>query len=265
MDDIFSKFNGLIVPPTTPYLSDGALDEASYRRHLDWLAEAGVQALLVAGTTAEFFSLNSDEKKTLLRLACRHFKGVVMFQAGAEGLPATLEQIRWAQDAGAQAIVCLPPYYYAEAPVRGLIEYLNIAAGASSVPFLLYNFPRHTGNPLTREVLRQVRHDGMKDSSGDLSLASSTPHYFLGSNQKFLEGYSARVTGYVSSAAGVQPQLYVEMVQALRKNDLLRAALLQDQINDFVAQLTGKIEITALKQLLGASLPGYPVTVRPPL
>ena len=58
--------SGLIVPVPTPFEESGAIDPRAFIEHLAFLAQHGVQRIMVNGTTAEFYSLLPDERKMLL-------------------------------------------------------------------------------------------------------------------------------------------------------------------------------------------------------
>ena len=149
---------GLIVPATTPFDENNCIDERSLASHLEFLSEHGVTRILLNGTTAEFFSLLPEERRQLLIAARRHFKGMLLFNTGSDSLLQSIEAARWAQEEGADAIVAMAPYYYADAPVEGLIDYFNCLSEPTNLPMVLYNFIKHTNNPITREILKTVDH-----------------------------------------------------------------------------------------------------------
>jgi len=96
---------------------------------------------------------------------------------------------------GADALICLPPYYYAGAPAKGLTAFFATVAAAAELPLYLYNFPRHTGNPITPELLKAVSHAGLKDSAADLSLIGHTPRYLLGGDSQIVEATAKEGAG----------------------------------------------------------------------
>ena len=257
--------SGLVVPVLTPFADDGAVDQPAFIKHLEFLAEHGVRRVLVNGTNGEFFSLNGPERRLLLVLARRYFPGVVMFHAGSDSLVQASEEVKWAEDYGADAILALPPYYFADAPREGLMAFFQELADQTTLPFLLYNFPQHTGNPLTAEIMSAVKHFGFKDSSGDFALMGATPHYYVTEGRRIVEGMRAGAYGFFSGAANAVPELFVELEKALSNGD---AAVdrLQRQIDQLEETIPAGAEfIGAMKALTADNLPGYPVKVRLPL
>jgi 4-hydroxy-tetrahydrodipicolinate synthase len=252
------KLNGLVVPVPTPFGEDESIDFGAYLAHLDWLAECGVRNLLVNGTTGEFFSLTPDEQLELLRVSREVWKGTLIFHLGDTALFQTLETAQLAQEAGADFIASLPPFYFANAPDEGLVEWFNRLSLESDLPLILYNFPKHTGNALTPELLEKIPHWGLKDSSADLSLIPATPNYFVGGDRRISDAYATGAKGFVSASANIDPLPYVKIEKS--QTPELQAAV--DAVN---ARTSGPYAIANIKQALSEIIPGYPAAIRPPL
>lgn len=256
---------GLIVPVATPFETDLAIAEQAYVTHLSWLSGKGVSRILAGGTTAEFFSLTLPERVSLLRLGREFFPGSIIFNISSDSVATTIDLARQAKRFGADSLICLPPYYYANAPEQGLINYFTEVGKACDLPLYLYNFPKHTGNPLTPGILRAVPHAGIKDSAANLPLAAETPVYLLGGDSQIIEAYSKGATGFVPGLPNAFPEIYCALEEALRQNDLITAENLQTTISQFKKSLPKVSGIVVVKQYLSRLLPGYPATVRPPL
>jgi dihydrodipicolinate synthase/N-acetylneuraminate lyase len=224
-----------------------------------------VTRILVGGTTAEFFSLTMQERLTLLKLGREYFPGLIIFNISGDSSAATVELAQRAQRYGADAVICLPPYYYAGAPEAGLIKYFTSISVACELPLYLYNFPKHTGNPLTPEILKKVPHAGIKDSCPDLSLIDHTAHYLLGGDSRIVEAYKAGARGFVPGLPNVFPEPYLALEQALTSGDAIKAEALQAQITQFKKTLPKISGIVVVKKYLSSILASYPETVRPPL
>ena len=258
-------FSGLTTPILTPFKNDGSIDERSFLQHIDFLAENGIKRILVNGTTGEFFSLTPAEQKRLFTLTRKHFSGLVLMHTGAGSLAQTSEIAAWAVDNGANAILALPPYYMANVPPQGLIEYFNAIAQTLTVPLILYNFPKHTQNPLTPEILAAVDHFGIKDSSADLSLIPATDHYYVGGDDMILEAHQQGAYGFVSARSNAFPAIFAKMESALATNDMTTATKLQADISKIKQNMTGPNGIAIIKYALAKSIPTYPQKTRPPL
>lgn len=253
-----SKLNGLVVPVPTPFSESGAVDFGAFLAHLDWLAECGVRNLLLNGTTGEFFSLTQDEQLDLLRAAREVWRGSLVFHIGNPSLSSCLQTVPAAQEAGADFLASLPPFYFSGAPDKGIIDWFTQLSLSTDLPLILYNFPKHTGNPLTLELLKEIPHWGLKDSSGNLSLIPATPHYFVGGDRKISAAYEQGAKGFVSAASNIDPQPYVWMEEE-------QTSERQAAVNAVHARTSGSFSIARIKKALSERLPGYPPYVRPPL
>jgi len=256
--------SGLVVPVTTPFDENNNIDKRMFIEHLDMLAAQGVKRILVNGTTAEFFSMTDIERKVCLKLAREYFPGVIMFHAGSSSLKQTLSEAKWGRQYGADAIVCVVPYYMAGIDKNGIVDYFNLLADSLEIPLILYNFPKHTGNALDADMISRIKHFGMKDSSADLSLVSATPNYYMGGDQKILAACNKGACGFVSARANAFAPLLVEMEAALARGDGT-AESLQETITSLKKMTAGPNGIARLKYAVAARLKGYPVRVRLPL
>ncbi len=256
---------GLIVPVTTPFGGDLSICQTAFIEHLAFLSERGVTKLIVGGTTAEFFSLTVSERLTLLKLSREYFPGYLIFNASGDNLATTVELVKKGYRYGADALICLPPWYYAKAPVTGIINYFKIAADTCDLPFYLYNFPRHTGNPITPEILGAVPHAGLKDSSADLGLIPACNKYLLGGDSKITEAYRKGACGFIPGLPNAFPGIYLAMEQAVHEKNDNVAERLQNQISSFKRSVSGISGIVTVKRMLGKLLGTYPTAVRPPL
>jgi 4-hydroxy-tetrahydrodipicolinate synthase len=257
--------SGLVVALTTPFDRNDNVDQEKLVEHVQFLARANVRRLLVAGTTGEFFSLTDTERRGILALVREYFPGMVLFNAGAEGPGRTRELARAGEECGADALVVIAPYYYASCTTEGLIAYFREMAAMSDMPLVLYNFPRHTRNPLSAEVLRAVPHAALKDSAADLSLIAATPAYFVGNDRRIAEAHGRGARGFVTGVANALPEPYVALEKALHNADAARAATMQTTVAALAERFHGIDQIARIKRAVAEVVPGYPLRVRPPL
>jgi 4-hydroxy-tetrahydrodipicolinate synthase len=200
----------------------------------------------------------------LLKLAKGYFPGLILFQAGCDNLLSTLEVIRKAEHLGADTIICLPPYYFKDAPEAGLVKYFNAISRYCTVPLILYNFPLHTGNSITHGILEKVDHFGLKDSSGNLDLINKTQCYLTGGDSLLIKSYKKGASGFICSMSNVVPDLYVKLEHGLDNNDYDESLNILTEIKKLKESIPEK-GITLIKKLLSERISGYPPHVRPPL
>ncbi len=255
---------GLVVPVLTPFDEAGMIDQRAFIQHLEFLAHHGIHRIMVNGTTAEFYSLLSEERKTLLKLARRYFPGLIVLHAGGTGLAQNRIEIQWANELGADAVAALPPIYPAGLSEAGLIDYFCALEAETDVPFILYNFPKHSGNPITAPILQSVPHYGIKDSAQNLDLMEHTPRYFVGSSTNIYDPVQQGAAGFVCATANVRPDIYAAMETLVVAMKVGEAAVLQEEIRAYSKPFSAG-GVPMLKQALARKLSGYPVNVRCPL
>ena len=259
-DDI----KGLVVPVLTPFSADWKIDDASFICHLEYLAEHGVARIMVNGTTAEFYSLLPEERKHLFKTARRYFKGTIILHVGGLGLEQNKQELHWADDFGADAVAALPPLYPSGLSEAGIVDYFLALQQETALPFFLYNFPKHTGNALTPEILRKVPHFALKDSGQQVELMEHTPRYFAGTSSNIFEPVQQGAAGFVAATANVRPELYTAFEMLLVDAKIEEAALMQQEVKAYSARFsTGGVPM--LKDGLARKLEGYPIRARLPL
>jgi 4-hydroxy-tetrahydrodipicolinate synthase len=158
-------FSGVGVALVTLFDDDGGLDAPATSRLAAQLADAGVRAVLVAGTTGEAATLSPDERATLVGAVRQALPAGVPVLAGA-GAPSGRQAAELASrafDAGADAVLALSPPGVADPRPY----YDRIAKAAGGRPLLAYHFPVASSPGIPVEALAELPVTGLKDSSGD--------------------------------------------------------------------------------------------------
>ncbi|MBE1205274.1 dihydrodipicolinate synthase family protein [Aminobacter carboxidus] len=163
-------------PVLTPFNSDLTVNTKRFLRHCRWVVDQGA-GLAIFGTNSEAASLSLVEKRRLLDevVASGIPASALMPGTGANSLEETVELTRAAVDAGAPAVLVLPPFFFKPASIEGLIRHygrLIEAVGSDKLQVVLYHIPQFTGVPVTVELIEGLRRRypnvvGIKDSSGD--------------------------------------------------------------------------------------------------
>lgn len=171
-------FAGVGVALVTLFDDRGELDAAATGRFAVQLVDAGVRAVVVAGTTGEAFALDRAERVELLEAVRGALDGAVPVIAGT-GAPsergaATLT--RDAVDHGADAVLTLSPAGASD--VRPYYDAVATAAGTT--PVLAYHYPAVSAPGIPIEVLSELPVVGCKDSTGDPARLLETLDVFTG-------------------------------------------------------------------------------------
>lgn len=163
-------------PVLTPFNPDLTVNSQHFLSHCRWVVEQGA-GLAIFGTNSEAASLSISEKRRLLDevVAAGIPASALMPGTGNNSLGETVELTRAAVDAGAPAVLVLPPFFFKPATTEGLIRHygrLIEAVGSDKLQVVLYHIPQLTGVPVTVELVEGLRRRypnvvGIKDSSGD--------------------------------------------------------------------------------------------------
>jgi 4-hydroxy-tetrahydrodipicolinate synthase len=158
-------FSGVGVALVTLFDDDGALDAPATARLAAQLADLGVRAVLVAGTTGEAATLSPDERAALIWAVRSSLPDDIPVLAGT-GAPSgqqAAELTERAFDAGADAGLALSPPGVADPRAY----YDRLAKAAAGRPLLAYHFPFASAPGVPVELLAELPVTGLKDSSGD--------------------------------------------------------------------------------------------------
>lgn len=233
-------FTGIIPPVSTIFTADGQLDKHGTAALIDDLIAAGVDGLFFLGSGGEFSQLNAEERKTIARFAIDHVDRRVPVLIGTGGTNAreTLELSQHAQQAGADGIVVINPYYW-KVSEANLIRYFEQVADSVTLPVMLYNFPALTGQDLTPaldKTLADSRSNivGIKDTIDSVAHLRSMIHTVKSAHPHFtvLCGYDDHLfntlllggDGAISASGNFAPQVSVNLLKAWRDQEVAKAA-----------------------------------------
>ncbi|WP_404434723.1 5-dehydro-4-deoxyglucarate dehydratase [Microbacterium lacus] len=166
------NFDGILFFPVTPFGAAGAIDHDLLAQHVSTGVEAGAGGVFPACGTGEYHALSAAEASSVVATAVQAVNGRVPVVAGSGGtLGHAIEVARAASDAGADALLVLPPYLVG-GPQAGLVAYVEAIAAASDLPVIIY----HRGNAQysvdsVRRLAANPKVVGFKDGVGDLAVA----------------------------------------------------------------------------------------------
>ena len=131
----------------TPLKKDGNIDMAQTKALVDFLLDGGVDGLFPLGTSGEFALLSDVERKTAAETVVDQANGRVPVAIGVSD-PCFDKVLRYSMDAknaGADAIVATPPYYYTVTD-EAIYQFYKKLSHESELPLLTYNIPEWTHN-----------------------------------------------------------------------------------------------------------------------
>jgi dihydrodipicolinate synthase/N-acetylneuraminate lyase len=239
-------------------------DAATLLEYLDRVADAGVDGLVLFGSTGEFIHFDAAERMRVLALAIRRSRVPILVNVSHSTLAGALALAENAVEAGAAGLLLMPPYFYRYNDEQIAAFYRAFAQQLSGKAALyLYNLPMFT-NPIppavAEELLRSGAYIGIKDSTLDwasferlLALRGNVDFSLLVGNEVlYSRGRIAGADGIVSGVAAAVPELLMAMERAIRASDSDRAERLNKRLEEFLEYVNKFPATAAIKQTANA-------------
>ena len=271
------KFEGTYPPVITPYNEDYSINFEGLETIIEFLLVAGVDGLIIGGTTGEYHVQTLEERTESMRLAQKIIANRVPMIVGIGAIRTQdctqLGQI--AKDNGADAILMNAPYY--AVPTQSeLAEHALSIDRAVNLPIMLYNYPGRTGTTMRAEFFDRVSESSnfaaIKESTGDIDqlhmLARDYPNLTLlcGMDDQALEFFAWGARGWVCAGGNCLPKEHIALYQAVAvENNVARGRQIMSAMMPFlhILEQGGKL-IQAVKH--ACAVKGLPSgTVRQPL
>ena len=174
-----SIFKGAATALVTPMNEDGSVNFERLKSLVNEQIEAGIDALVICGTTGEKSTLRYDEHLKVIEYAAQAAQKRVPIIAGT-GSNDTVYSVELYDDAekvGADAFLMVTPYYN-KTSQEGLIAHYNYIADRVNKPIILYNVPSRTGVSIKPETYKQLsKHPNIvatKEANGDIASVAKT-------------------------------------------------------------------------------------------
>ncbi len=234
-------FCGVATALITPF-RNGGIDYPALAALIERQLAAGVNALLVAGTTGESATLTGEEHHELVAFSKRCIAGRVPLLAGcgSNSTAHALNLARSAADAGADALLAVTPYYN-KASEHGLLLHYRALADATACPLILYNVPSRTGFHITLEMYRALapHHNiiGVKEASGNLELlenicaeCAENLDVYTGNDHQLVSAMKLGAKGVISVYSNLYPERMVKLFKLCEQGNYRAAAALRRKL-----------------------------------
>lgn len=239
---------GILVPIVTPF-SDGAIDFESVDRLVERLISDGVSGLVVLGTTGESLALDQAEGLALADHVIDRAAGAVPVYVGVSGAAThkvTKAIAAFEGLAAAGYLVSCP--YYNRPPQDGLLLHFERVADATAKEIIVYNIPSRTAVNMSNDVLLALAEQrnvvGVKDCCGSLPqsfelLGRRSPGFSVltGEDALLLTMLAHGGDGGILASAHVGTSHFVELFDAVRRNDLDRARVVWSTVASLITTL----------------------------
>jgi 4-hydroxy-tetrahydrodipicolinate synthase len=230
----------------TPFDERGELDLAATEAVIERFLEAGVSGISPLGSTGEASHLTADERRRFAEEVTRMVAGrvPVVVGVGFSGTRETVELASHAQEAGADAVLVVSPFYW-KVGEEGLFRHFATVAEAVDIPVVVYNLPMLTGIDLSPALIGRLAGEypnvvGLKDTVTEYlhtvavlrEIKPTRPDFSVlsGWEDLILPSLLAGADGSICAFANVAPELFVNLVEAAKSGDLTRAAELHRQV-----------------------------------
>ncbi len=209
----------------TPF-RNGLLDEATFQSLCEWQISEGTTALIACGTTGESPVLSDEEHKRIVMLCVETAKKrvPVIAGAGANDTSKSVKLAKFAETAGADAVLVVCPYYNKPSQ-EGLYQHFKAVAEATALPIILYNIPGRSVVDMSVDTMKRLSEIkniiGVKDATANLARVTEQ-RVACGINFVQLSGEDATAvafnaqggTGCISVTSNVAPKLCAQMQTA---------------------------------------------------
>ncbi len=260
------SLRGIYGPLTTPFAADGELDRSAYESNVAGHFKAGLDGIVVAGSTGEAALLDEREREQLVEWARPLVPAgkVLISGAGAESTRTTLKYAANAKRAGADAVLVVAPHYFGSAMTEAALHaHYSRVADESPLPVILYNIPKYMhfrlSNGLVREMAGHENVIGIKDSSGD---RESLDGYLAAQDERFtvLTGngpfwktaLQMGARGGILAVALFLPELAFAVLAAVQKGESAHAEELQERLTPSAKTVVGELGVAGVKAALDA-------------
>ncbi len=218
-----NDLKGVIPAIVTPFAEDERVDETALATITEYVVNNGVHGIMTTGGTGEFPLLLREERKAVTKIVAEAANRKVPIFAGTAAC-GTREAIMLAEDAadaGAQAVIVTPPFYFI-LPEEALYRHFAELARYSPLPVVVYNNPLYTGNNLPPKLIARLAEIdnviGLKQSQADLGqlvevirLTGDRISICTGIDSQFYAALCVGAVGIFSTAATICPRHMVDV------------------------------------------------------
>ena len=263
------KFHGAITALITPF-TDSGIDQAAYRKLIDWQIAQGISGLVPCGTTGESPTLTEKEHDHVIELCVEATAKRVPVIAGT-GSNSTSEAVhltRHAAKVGADAALVVTPYYNRPTN-KGIYLHYKAVSESADIPIILYNIAGRTGRNIEPDLMAKLAGIkniiGVKEASGNLEqmkkIRELCPKNFLlisGDDALTYPIMGLGGVGIISVASNIVPKDVVDMVKAFDRGDKGKAQSLHKKLTPLIEALfleTNPVPVKTAAALMGLCAP----------
>lgn len=256
-------FKGAGVAIVTPMKENEEVNYDKLEELIEWQIDQGTDCIIIAGTTGESSTLNTEEHSEVIKAAVRFVKHRVPVVAGT-GSNCTREAVhlsKEAEEAGVDGLLAVTPYYN-KATQGGLIQYYTEIAEAVKLPIIMYNVPGRTGCNILPETAATLFKNvenivGLKEATGNVAQAARTMYLtdgkldlYSGEDGIVVPLMAIGAVGVISVWSNIAPKDVHDMCMAFLNGDVKKAMELQLKAQPLVDALFSEVNPIPVKKAL---------------
>lgn len=263
MKDLIFKGCGTAI--STPFTDDGVNFE-EFGKLLEFQITNNADAIIVCGTTGESSTMSTEEKKETIKFAIDKVgkRTKVIIGTGSNNTASAVEMSKFAEDAGADGLLVVTPYYN-KTTNSGLIAHYSKIASSVDIPIIMYSVPSRTGVNIEPSVCKELSKIenivAIKEASGNISQVAEIaalcgPDFdiYSGNDDQVLPLLALGGKGVISVLANVAPRYTHDMVASYLNGDTKTATKMQLDALHLINMLfceTNPIPVKAAVGLMG--------------
>lgn len=237
------KLKGMIAATFTPMDEAGNINLQAIEDYAERIASTTIRGVFVCGTTGEFSSLTTEERKLILEkwIVCAQKRFLVIAHVGSNCLKESVELACHAEKSGADAIASIAPSFFKPATVTDLVDFFTpVAKAAPNLNFYYYNMPSMTGvNLPVAQFLTEGKakmpnlagikftHNNLMEMEACIELNNRQFEILHGYDEILISGIAMGAIAGVGSTYNYLPEIYDGIFKSMENNDLETARKLQ--------------------------------------
>ncbi len=244
------KLSGILPAMQLPYREDFSIDEAELRRFARWLgSHDGIGGLVTNGHTGEVFALSAKERAQVTRIVASEMDGRLPVVSGlcCESMSEAVEHAHMAKEAGASALLVMPPHYWLRFGMQAehVLRHFAAIGEAVDISLVVHIYPAWTKAAYSSELLADLaklpwvtcfkigtremsKYDrdisAIRSADPNCTILTCHDEYLLAS---MVQGVDGALVGFASFI----PEIITELYSAVQAGDLRHAQSVQRRIN----------------------------------
>ena len=230
-------FDGVITAMITPF-SNSEIDYKSLENLINRQIDAGINGIVIGGSTGEGSSLNLDKYYSLIEHISNYCEKKIHVIAGMTAISTqeAVSKIKELTNLNIDGIMCTTPHY-SRPEQEGIFKHFETIHDATSLPLMIYIVPGRTGCTLSDETLIKImsleRFIAIKDAGGDMERPLrilpkvKNINMLAGDDSSVLSYFANGGTGCISAISNIFPRLCKQIEDSWKNGEVLKSLVIQ--------------------------------------